>query len=239
MDKRKVLLISGLVNIVIFIVVLINIIVVFPLTPENSWVYGTYIIAAGIVTYIIGLYLVEGFKLELIGSITIVIGEIFILSYFTRLFPLLGMCISYYIIIPSASFFILMIVAFYYSKEDLENKKMLNLSLMITAGSFFFLMVEAAIRVPDFFQSNQVPIWGLVIIAGGIMLYAFTTWKIFEGGNYYMALTGAFIVNIGVLMIELFYRLHELTGIFTFIFIPPAVVFFILIFINYKISPHD
>jgi len=71
------------------------------------------------------------------------------------------------------------------------------------------------------------------------MLYAFTTWKVFEGGNYFMALTGAFIVNIGVLMIELFYRVHEITGIFTIIFVPPAVVFFLLILINYKISPHD
>jgi len=239
MDKRKVLIISGLANIAIFIAVLINIILIFPLTPENSWVYGTYIIAAGIVTYIIGLYLIDGFKIELIGSIAVVIGEIFVLSYFTRFFPLLGMWISYYIIIPSASFFVLMIIALYYSKEDLENKKALNISLMVTSGSFFFLIVEAAIRVPDFFQSNQVPIWGLVIIAGGIMLYAFTTWKVFEGGNYFMALTGAFIVNIGVLMIELFYRLHEVTGIFTIIFVPPAVVFFLLILINYKISPHD
>jgi hypothetical protein len=239
MDKKKVLIISGLINIVIFIAVLINIIIVFPLTPESSWVYGTYIIAAGIVTYITGLYLVEGFKVELIGSTLIVIGEIFVLFYFNTIFPFLGTWISYYVIIPSVSFLLLMVVAFIYNKDELDNKKALNLSFMLTSGSFFFFMVEAAIRIPDFFGSNQIPIWGFILIAGGLMVYGFTTWKIFEGGNYIMALTGAFIVNIGVLMIELFYRIHEITGIFTIIFIPPGLVFFLLIFINYKISPHD
>ena len=239
MDKKKVLLITGIANIIIFVAVLINIIIVFPLSIENSWVYGTYIIAAGLVTYITGLLLVDGFKLELIGSIAIVIGEIFVLTFFDSILPFLGQWISYYVLIPSTSFLILMIIAFIFSKETLENQKAFNLSLMLTSGSFFFLMVEAAIKIPSFFQSNQIPIWGLILIVGGFLLYAFTTWKLFEGGNYIMALTGAFIVNIGVLMIELFYRIHEITGIFTIIFIAPALVFFLLILINYKISPHD
>ncbi|MBY9014048.1 MAG: hypothetical protein KGD68_00005, partial [Candidatus Lokiarchaeota archaeon] len=70
-------------------------------------------------------------------------------------------------------------------------------------------------------------------------LYAFTTWKFLKQPSYVTALTGAFIINIGIIMIELNYRLHEITGIFTLIFFPPAAVFLLLIYINYKISPYD
>ncbi len=100
-------------------------------------------------------------------------------------------------------------------------------------------MVEAAITVPDFFHETNIPIWAFIIITGGILLYAFTTWKILEKPSYIMALSGAFIINIGLLMIELYYRLHEITGIFMIIFLPPAVVFFLLIYVNYKISPYE
>ena len=48
---------------------------------------------------------------------------------------------------------------------------------------------------------------------------------------------GGTCLNREILMIELFYRLHEVTGIFMIIFVPPAVVFFLLLLINYKISP--
>jgi len=133
----------------------------------------------------------------------------------------------------------MILIAYYYGKDDLENQKALNISLMLVSGSLFFLMIEAAIRVPSLFYSAQIPIWALIIIAGGLMLYAFTTWKLFEGGSYIMALTGAFIVNIGVIMLEVFYRIDQITGVVTILFLPPAAVFFLLIFVNYKVSPHD
>jgi hypothetical protein len=239
MDKKKVLKITGITNIIIFIVVLINIILVFPPNAENSWIYGTFIIAAGIATYVTGIYLVEGYKYELIGSAVIILSEIFVLVYFGLKFPLLGSWISFYVIIPACTLLLLATIAYLHNRDDLILRKALNFSIMIVSGSFFLFVVEAAFRIPDFFTSNQIPIWGLILIIGGLMVYAFTTWKLFEGGSYIMALTGAFIVNIGVIMIELFYRIHEITRIFTIIFIGPGLVFFLLIFINYKISPHD
>ena len=60
MDKKKVLIITGIINIVILVAVLINIIVVFPLTIETTWIYGLYITIAGLSTYFIGIFLVEG-----------------------------------------------------------------------------------------------------------------------------------------------------------------------------------
>jgi hypothetical protein len=151
----------------------------------------------------------------------------------------LGSWISFYVVIPACTLLLLAAIAYLHNRDDLITKKGLNFSVMLASGSFFFFMVEAAFRIPDFFTSLQIPIWGLILIIGGLMVYAFTTWKLFEGGSYIMALTGAFIANIGVLMIELFYRIHEITRIFTIIFIAPGLVFFLLIFINYKISPHD
>ncbi|MFX1337144.1 MAG: hypothetical protein ACFFDK_00900 [Promethearchaeota archaeon] len=238
-DKRKVLLYTGIANIIVFIIILINIVIVFPPTPENLWIYGIYIILAGLVVYVLGMFLVEGFKMELIGTIVVIIGEMLIISFFALMEPYWASWVSIYIIYPTATFFIMMIIAFYYSREDLENRRALNLSLMLFSGSLFFLMVEAAIREPELFQSAQVPIWAIIIIIGGLMLYGFTTWKIFEKPSYIMALTGAFIVNIGVIMLEIFYRIHEITGIITLLFLPPAAVFFILIFVNYKVSPVD
>ena len=49
MDKKKILIISGIVNIILLLAVLINIIIVIPLTAENAWVYGLYIVVAGLV----------------------------------------------------------------------------------------------------------------------------------------------------------------------------------------------
>ena len=237
MEKKKVLFITGIANIIIFIAVLINIIVVFPLTTENVWIYGLYIMLAGLSTYLTGLFLVEGYRLETIGTIVVIIGEIFIISYFAL--ALKTVWISVFIIFPIITFSVLIIVAYYYSKEILPNRNAYNVSLMLISGSLFFLMVEAAFRVPDFFQEANIPIWAYIIIIGGLILYAFTTWKLFERPSYIMALTGAFTINIGVIMLELYYRLHEITGIFMLIFLPPGVVFFLLIYINYKISPYS
>ncbi len=209
----------------------------FPLTAENAWVYGLYILAAGIVTYLTGIFLVDGYYLEFIGTIVVIIGELFIISFFAILFPVWGEWISSYIIIPSVTFLVLMIIAYYYDREDLENKKALTISSMVCSGAFFIYIIEAAIRVPELFESGQVPIWGIIIIIGGLLLYSFTTWKFFDRPSYIMALTGAFIVNIGVIMIELFYKIHEITGIFTILFLPPVLVFFVLLLINYKLSP--
>ncbi len=236
LDKKKVLVISGIINIIVFIIILINIVIIFPLTKYNAWIYGLYILAAGLVVYLTGLFLVDKYYLEFVGTIITIIGEIFILAFFAIKFPIWGEWISNFIIFPTITFFAMMIIAYYYGKKELENKRAINYALMSISASFFILMIEAAIRVPDFFYSERVPIWGLVIIVGGLLLYAFTTWKIFEKPSYIMALTGAFIVNIGVIMIELYYKIHILTGIFTILFLPPAAVFFLLILLNYKIS---
>ena len=238
-DKKKVLIISGIANIIVFIIILVNIIILFPLTIQSAWIYGLYILSAGLVVYLLGLFLVDQYYLEFIGTIVVIIGEMFIVAYFAINFPVWGMWISNYLIFPTVTFFIMILIAYYYGKDDLENKKALNISLMLVSGSLFFLMIEAAIRVPDLFYSAQMPIWALIIIVGGFLLYGFTTWKLFEGGSYIMALTGAFIVNIGVIMLELFYRIDQLTGLVTILLLPPAGVFFLLILINYKISPHD
>ncbi len=235
-DKKKVLIISGIINIVIFVIILINIVVVFPVTKENAWIYGLYLFAAGLVVYLLGLFLVSGHYLEFIGTIVIIVGEYFILAYFAFKFPVWGEWISNYIIWPSCTFFALMIIAYYYGNDELETKKAMNYALMVVSASFFVLMIEAAIRIPGFFTSAQVPIWAWIIIAGGFLIYAFTTWKLFEKPSYIMSLTGAFIVNVGVIMLELFYQIQIITGIFTLLFLPPAGVFFLLILINYKVS---
>ena len=237
MNKKKVLYITGIANIVILIAILINIIIVFPLTPENAWIYGLYIMAAGFSAYFIGIFLVEGYKIETIGTIVVIIGEFFILAYFGIV--LRSLWISIYVIFPIITFSVLIIIAYYHSKEILPNQNAYNISLMLISGSFFFLMVEAAFRVPNFFQEANVPIWAFILIVGGLLLYAFTTWKVLKKPSYIMALTGAFVINIGVLMIELHYGLHEITGIFMLIFLPPAAVFLLLIYVNYKISPYD
>ena len=237
MDKKKILIITGIVNIIILIAVLVNIAIVFPLTAENAWIYGLYIIIAGLVAYLTGLFLVEGYRLEVIGIVIILVGEFFIITYFALIFKTFW--ISVFVIFPTMTFSSLLIIAYYYSKEILPNQNAYNMGLMLTSGSFFFLMIEAAFRVPDFFQEANVPIWAYILIAAGLLLYAFTTWKLLEKPSYIIALTGAFIINIGILMIELFYRLHEITGLFMLIFVPPAAIFLLLIFINYKISPFD
>ncbi len=237
MDKKKVLFISGFVNIIILIAILINIIIVFPLTAENAWIYGLYIMIAGFITYLTGLFLVDGYRLETIGAIIVIIGEIFIITYFA--IALKTVWVSIFIIFPVITFSVLIIIAYYYSKEILPNKNAYNISVMLISGSFFFLMIEAAFRIPNFFQKANVPIWAYIMIVGGFLIYVFTTWKILEEPSYIMALTGAFIINIGVLMIELHYRFHEITGIFMLIFLPPAAVFLLLIYVNYKISPYD
>lgn len=239
LDKKKVLFISGLINIIVFIIILINLIIIFPLTEQSLWIYGLYILAAGIVVYLLGIFLVDKYYLEFIGTIVTIIGEIFIIAFYALIFPQWGSWISLYIILPCVTFFVMLLIAYYYGKDDLENQKALNISLMLVSFSLFFLMIEAAIKVPYLFYSAQIPIWALIIIGGGLMLYAFTTWKLFEGGSYIMALTGAFIVNIGVIMLEVFYRIDQITGVVTILFLPPAAVFFLLIFINYKVSPHD
>lgn len=237
MEKKRVLIISGIVNIIIFIAVLINIIIVFPLTVENVWIYGLYIMIAGLSAYFTGLFLVEGYRIETIGTIIVIIGEFFIIAYFAL--ALRTVWLSTFIIIPIVTFSVLIIVAYYYSKEILPNQNAFNVSLMLIAGSLFFLMVEAAFRVPNFFQEANIPIWAFILIVGGLLLYAFTTWKLLEKPSYITALAGAFIINIGILMIELHYRLHEIAGIFMLIFLPPAAIFLLLIYINYKISPYD
>jgi len=237
MDKKKVLFISGIVNIIILIAILVNIIIVFPLKAENAWIYGIYIMIAGFIVYLTGLFLVDGYRLETIGTIILIIGEIFIIAYFA--IALKTVWVSAFILFPVITFSVLIIIAYYYSKEILPNKNAYNISLMLISGSFFFLMVEAAFRVPNFFQEANVPIWAFILIVGGLLVYVFTTWKILEKPSYIMALTGAFIINIGVLMIELHYRFHEITGIFMLIFLPPAAVFLLLIYVNYKISPYD
>ena len=237
MDKKRVLFISGIANIVILIAILINIIIVFPLTAENAWIYGLYIMVAGLSTYLIGLYLVEGYRLETVGIIIVIIGEFFIIAYFALIFKTVW--VSVFVIFPIITFSVMIIIAYYYSKEILPNRNAYNISLMLITGSLFFLMVEAAFRVPDFFQETNVPIWALILVVGGSLLYIFTTWKILEKPSYIMALSGAFIINIGILMVELHYRIHEITGIFMLIFLPPAAVFFLLIYINYKISPYS
>lgn len=235
-DKKKVLYISGILNIIVFVIILINIVIVFPITAENVWIYGIYIIAAGLVVYFLGLFLVSSYYFEFIGTIMTIVGEMFILSYFAIFFPVWGEWISNFIIFPSITFFAMMIIAYYFGKDDLENKKAINYALMGVSASFFIFMIEAAIRIPNFFNSTHVPIWAWIIIVGGLMLYAFTTWKLYDRPSYIMALTGAFIVNIGVIMLELFYQLHIITGIYTLLFLPPVGVFFLLIFINYEVS---
>ena len=237
MEKKRVLFISGIANIIILIAILINIIIVFPLTVENAWIYGLYIIIAGLIAYFTGIFLVEGYRIETIGIVVVIVGEIFILSYFALV--LKSIWISVFVIFPVITFSVLIIIAYYNSKEILPNQNAYNISIMLISGSFFLLMVEAAFRIPDFFQEANMPIWAFILIIGGLLLYAFTTWKILEKPSYITALTGAFIINIGILMIELFYRLNEITGIFMLIFLPPTAVFFLLIYINYKISPYD
>jgi len=157
MDKKRVLFISGIANIVILIAILINIIIVFPLTAENAWIYGLYIMVAGLSTYLIGLYLVEGYRLETVGIIIVIIGEFFIIAYFALIFKTVW--VSVFVIFPIITFSVMIIIAYYYSKEILPNRNAYNISLMLITGSLFFLMVEAAFRVPDFFQETNVPIW--------------------------------------------------------------------------------
>ncbi len=243
MEKKDIVLISGLILITMVIIFILNIIFVFPLTRENMWLYGLIILGVGLLVYTMGLFFRETHYLEILGCIVTIIGELFIVFYFaqpTTLWepaPVWSTWLTAYILIPSATFCAMMIISYVYVTEH-KDILGLNWSIMLLSGAFFGLMIEAAIKEPTFFKNQNIPIIALIIIAGGFMLYAFTTWKLYEKPSYLIALAGAFIVNIGVIMLETHYRIWEFP-IASLGLVLPAAVFFILVYINYLISPHD
>ncbi len=237
LEKKNVVLISGFALIAIAIIIIVNVTLVFPVTSENIWLYGLIVLSIGLVVYFLGLLHRETHYLEVLGCIVTIIGELLIVFFFAQGQPFWASWISAYIIIPAATFCAMMIMSYVYVTEH-KNVVGLNWSIMLLAGAFFGLLIEAAIREPTFFESQGIPILALIVIAGGFLLYAFTTWKLYEKPSYLMALGGAFIVNIGVVMLETHFKIWQF-AIPTLGLIFPALVFFLLIFLNYKISPHD
>lgn len=259
-SKKTVLTYAAIANIIIWAAFIINIIFVYPLTLDNAWIYGFAIFMAGFITYILGLLREEGFKIELIGTGIILGAGILFIAYFSfenyayvfgnaslgNAFPWAlkypwALWYSAYTLFITCAFFVLMVVAYFLGSGDLPNRQIINWALMLVSGSFFLLMIEIANHETTFIKSSpNVPLWAAIIMVGGALLYIFTTWKIFaEKPSYVMSLTGAFIINVGILLLEMYFQIAEITKIFTFILLPPAAVFLLLIYINYKVSPQD
>lgn len=234
MNKRKILGIAAIVNYLIWIAVIINIIAIYPPTVNNLWIYGIVILLTGISSYCIGLILGRPVKLELIGVIVSIIGELMLISYFGLVYQF---WVSMYTVPPAITFLVFAIVS---RARGHAIRRVLNWAIMIVTAALFFLMIEAAIRVPDFEGNHaSIPTWAIVTVVAGLLLYVLTTLHVVEKPSYILALSGAFVVNIGILMLEIYYQLAEITGIFMLLFVPPAAVFFILLLINYKRAPND
>jgi len=234
MNKRKILGIAAIVNYLIWIAVIVNIIIVFPPTANNLWIYGVVILLTGVSSYCIGLILGRPVKLELVGVIVSLCGELVLIGYFGMFYPF---WISMYTVPPAITFLVFAIIS---RARGHAIRRVLNWAIMIVTAVLFFLMVEAAIRVPDFEGNHaSIPTWAIVTIVAGFLLYVLTTMHVVDRPSYILALAGAFVVNIGILMLEIYYSLAEMTGIFMLLFVPPAAVFFILLLINYKRAPND
>ena len=236
LNKRKVLWYSGLSIIIIFIAIIINIIVVYPVNLSNMWIYGIIILSAGLTAYFVALFLLETRRVQIenISMGVIILGEIFIMAYIS----VLGSpWISVYFVMPSITFFGLSIISYYFHPPELKNRQNINWGIMLISGSLFLFMIEAAFRDIGFFQSSNIPIYGFLIIIGGVILYVLATYKVFEKPSYIATLTGAFIINIGIVFIEIYYKFYD--PIFMLIFLLPAAVFFVLLFINYRLLERD
>ena len=236
MEKKKILLVAGIANLVIWVGLIINIIVLYPLSSLNAWIYGLILMLCGLCTFIIGLFYSGNIILEYIGSGITDVGELFIIWFLMQGHQF---WFSIYLIPPIFTFFLMMIVAYTRYSEKLEYRSMMQISLMVFTGSLFVCMIEAAIRVPTFFQTKGIPIWAIVVIVLGLLLYIFTTWKFLDKPSYLIALAGAFLMNIGIFMLEVYFQFYEKTRIFMLNFIIPLGIFFILLYINYKISPNE
>lgn len=233
LNKRKILLYSGLAIFIVLAAVLINIVVIFPVTQSNAWIYGIIILGTGFAVYLISFFLLTRFhfRIELVSIAVISIGELLIIAFFNEFE---NIWISIYLILPAATFFGLALLFYYFHSPELRNREELNWGLMLLTATLFGLILEAAIRDAPILSTWHAPLYGIVIIIGGLILYGFTTWKVFKKPSYIMALSGAFITSIGLIMIELYYGLQDI--LFTLIFLPPAVVFFLLLLANLKLT---
>jgi hypothetical protein len=234
-DKQRVLKIAALVNYLIWIIVTINVVIVFPPNAANAWIYGIVVTFVGVLTYLVGVFLTEKNRLAFFGIILALLGEIVLLWSADIAFQL-NFWISVYIISPAVTFLIFAIIS-YRHNPDQDSRQAINWGIMLVSAAFFVFMIETAIRMPDLSQNHSTLTWGIVIILAGLLLYALTTWRVIERPSYMLALAGAFIVNVGIILIEVYYRLYETTGVFTLLFVAPALVFFLLLLINYKRHP--
>jgi hypothetical protein len=235
MDKKKVLQIAALVNYLIWVAVIINIIVVFPPTVANLWIYGIVIFLTGISSTIIGLFSGRASRLVVPGVVLTLTGEEVLIGYFGLT---MHFWVSMYIVPPAITLLVLVIAAKLRGSAMLGTRA-LNWAIMIVSGAFFFLVIEFGIRTADLSQHKSIPTWSIIIIIAGLLLYVLTTWHVVEKPSYILAIAGAFVVNIGILLLELYYKLAETTGIFMLLFVGPAAVFFILLLVNYKRSPAE
>jgi hypothetical protein len=235
MDKKKVLKIAALVNYLIWIAVIINIVAVFPPTVANLWIYGIIIFATGISSTIIGLFSGRASKLVVPGTIIILAGEEALIGY-------LGLSNSFWIsmyVVPPAITLLLLVILAKVRGSAMLGSKALNWAIMIVAAALFFLVVEFGLRTADLSQHKSIPTWAIIIIIAGFLLYVLTTWRVVEKPSYILALAGAFVINIGIILLEMYFQLAEATGIFMLLFVGPAAVFFILLLINYKRTPES
>lgn len=170
------------------------------------------------------------FFLEIFSIGIIAVGEFLILAYFIAFETI---WISVYFIVPSVTFLGLAVLTYNLHSPELKNRKDLSWGVVVVSGALVFLMIEAVIRGFIISQMMPLPILGNILIAGGLLLYIFTIWKILEKPSYVLTLIGASIISIGIFFIEIFYRVYE--PIFMTIFLAPGVVFFLLILINYKL----
>src|SRR5271157_5454491 len=117
MDKKRVLWIAAVVNYLIWIVVTINIVIVFPPNTTNAWIYGIVITFVGVLTYLVGLFLVNKKRLAFFGTALALFGEVVLILYFDQAFQL-QFWVSMYVIPPAVTFFVFAIISYNHDPDQ-------------------------------------------------------------------------------------------------------------------------
>lgn len=227
--KNEILWYSGVALFIIMAAFILNFVLIFPLSWQNSWIYGIIIFITGFGAYFISLFFLESFHffLEIFSVIIIAVGEFLIVAYF---FAFETIWISIYFIIPSITFLGLAALTYDLHSPELKDRRNITWGIIIVSGSLILLIIEALIRSPNMLQ---IPILGIILISGGVLFYLLVIWKIIGKPSYVITLIGASIISIGIILIEIFYQLYQ--PLIMTMFIAPGLVFFILILINYRL----
>ena len=230
LDKKDTLWYSGFALLIIFVALIVNFVLIFPIGWSIIWVYGIIFLAGGLGAYFVSLFFLESFHffLELFSIAIIGIGEFLIVMYFVG-FEIIW--ISVYFIIPSVTFLGLAALTYDLHPPELKNRRDIAGGIIVVSGSLILLIIEAVVRASS--QTMTMPILGIILIAGGLLFYMIATWKILKKPSYVVTLIGAAIISVGIFFIEICYQLYN--PLLATIFLAPGLVFFVLILINYKL----